>query len=170
MLSISTGSTDKFARKPLLDAAAMRISSRSTARLSSGMTAKQGVGAVIALCLALGLGACSPFSGYVADNWPHWAGGEPTGLPPRPGSPGYAEYIAHGQPVQSPEPAGGAAQSQPAVETTQTVSVSQAPAGPVRKTSIFGGPEVAAPRPNVQSPPAAGGASDDASVVRGGLY
>jgi hypothetical protein len=168
MLSISTGSIGKFAWKLLSDTATMRFSSRSTARLPSGMTTKQGVGATIALCLALGLGACSPFSGYVSDNWPHWAGGEPTGLPPRPGSPGYAEYIAHGQPVQNPEAAGGPAPSQPTVETTQTVS--QTPAGPAQKASIFGGPQAAAPRPNVQSPPPASGASDDASVVRGGLY
>jgi hypothetical protein len=168
MLSISTGSAGKFARKPLLDAAAMRILSRSTARVSSGVTGGQGVGAVIALCLALGLGACSPFSGYVADNWPHWAGGEPTGLPPRPGTPGYPEYIAHGQPVQNPQAAAGPAQPSPAVETTQTVS--QAPVSPVQKTSIFGGPQVAAPKPNVQSPPPANGTSDDTGVVRGGLY
>jgi hypothetical protein len=168
MLSIWTASAGKFARKLLPDAGVMRFSSRPKARLSSGMIAKQCCGAVIVLCLGSALGACSPFSGYVADNWPHWAGGEPTGLPPRPGSPGYAEYIAHGQPVQNPEPVGGAA-SAPAIETTQTVS--PAPVGTVQRTSIFGGPSVAPPRPNVQSPPPqAGGASDDASVVQGGLY
>jgi hypothetical protein len=140
------------------------------ATMSAGMTAKQGVWSAIVLCLALALGACSPFSGYVADNWPHWAGGEPTGVPPRPGSPGYAEYIAHGQPVQNPDAPGAAAQSPAAAETTQTVS--QTPAAPVQKTSIFGGPQVAAPasRPNVQSPPVASGTSDNASVVPGGLY
>ena len=164
MLSISTGSTGKFARKLLPDAATMRFSSRSTSRLLAGMTAKHYFGAVLTLSFGLALGACSPFSNYVADRWPHWAGGEPTGLPPRPGSPGYAEYVAHGQPIQNQETASGAAQSPPAVETTQTVS--QPPAGPAQKTSIFGGPQVAAPRPNVQSPPAA----NDASVLSGGLY
>jgi hypothetical protein len=146
----------------------MRFSSQPKARASFSMTAKQGVWAAIAVCLVLALGACSPFSGYVADSWPHWAGGEPTGLPPRPGSPGYAEYIAHGQPVQNPEAAAGAAQAPPAVETTQTVS--QTPAGTVQRTSIFGGPQVAAPRPSVQAPPPAAAPSDDASIVRGGLY
>jgi hypothetical protein len=127
------------------------------------------VGPAMAVCVGLVLSACSPFSGYVADNWPHWAGGEPTGLPPRPGSPGYADYIAHGQPVPNPDAASGVAQSPAAAETTQTVS--QTPSGPVRKTSIFGGPQVAAPKPNVQSPPPpAEGATDDGSVVRGGLY
>ena len=168
MLSIWTGSTGKFARKLLPDAATMRFSSRSTSRPLAGMTAKQYLGAVLALSIGLALGACSPFSNYVSDRWPHWAGGEPTGLPPRPGSPGYAEYVAHGQPIQNQETASGAAQSPSTVETTQTVN--QAPASPAQKTSIFGGPQVAAPRPNVQSPPAADGASNDASVLSGGLY
>jgi hypothetical protein len=168
MLSIWTASAGKFARKLLPHAGVMRFSSRPKARLSCGMIAKQGFGAVIALCLASALGACSPFSGYVADSWPHWAGGEPTGLPPRSGSPGYAEYIAHGQPVQNPEPAGAAA-ALPAVETTQTVS--PAPIGTVQRRSIFGGPSVASPSPNVQSPPPqAAGPSDNTSVVQGGLY
>jgi hypothetical protein len=168
MLSISSGSTGKFAWKLLPDADTMRFSSQSKARVSFSMTAKQGVGAAIAVCLVLALGACSPFSGYVADSWPHWAGGEPTGLPPRPGSAGYSEYIAHGQPAQNPEAPTGAAQAPPAVETTQTVS--QTPTGTVQRTSIFGGPQVAAPRPNVQAPPPADAAGDDPSTVRGGLY
>jgi hypothetical protein len=170
MLSISTGSAGKFAWKLSPGAGIMRSSNPSVARLWSGMTAKQRVGTAIVLCFGLAIGACSPFSGYMADNWPHWAGGEPAGLPPRPGSPGYAEYIAHGQPTQNSEAAGGTASSPAAVETTQTVS--QTPAGTVQKTSIFGGPQVAAPapRPNVQSPPLAAGTSEDASVVRGGLY
>jgi hypothetical protein len=168
MLSISSGSTGKFAWKLLPDADTMRFSSQSKARVSFSMTAKQGIGAAIAVCLVLALGACSPFSGYVADSWPHWAGGEPTGLPPRPGSPGYAEYIAHGQPVQNPEAAIGAAQAPPAVETTQTVS--PAPAGTAQKTSIFGGPQFGASGRNVQAPPPADAATDDVSIVRGGLY
>src|ERR1700739_1612541 len=52
---------------------------------------------VVATLLALGpmLGACSGFAGTVADNWPHWAGGMPKDVPPRPGAPGYEEFIAH---------------------------------------------------------------------------
>jgi hypothetical protein len=169
MLSISTSSAGRFARKLLPDAGTMRFSSRSTATQLSSMTAELRVRTAIIGCLTLALSACSPFSGYVSDNWPHWAGGEPTGLPPRPGSPGYAEYIAHGQAAQNPEAAGGAAQSPSAVETTQTVS--QAPASTPQKTSIFGGPQVAAPKPNMPATPVpAEGARDDASVVRGGLY
>jgi hypothetical protein len=54
--------------------------------------------AVAALSLGLTLGSCSSFSGYVADHWPRWAGGMPDDVPPRPGAPGYEEFIAHGQP------------------------------------------------------------------------
>ncbi|HML07342.1 MAG TPA: hypothetical protein VK430_04340 [Xanthobacteraceae bacterium] len=49
------------------------------------------------LCLGFALGSCGSFSGYVADHWPHWAGGMPDDVPPRPGAPGYEEFIAHGQ-------------------------------------------------------------------------
>ena len=97
-----------------------------------------------ALCAGLGLGAslggCTQFSGNVADHWPHWAGGEPANLPPRPGSPGYQEYIAHRQ-------AEGALPPPPAATGS---------AAPV------------APPPAVQSSnPAPTG---DTSVARGGLY
>jgi hypothetical protein len=60
---------------------------------------------VVAILLILGpmLGSCSGFAGTVADNWPHWAGGMPADVPPRPGAPGYDEFIAHGQAtVQDP--------------------------------------------------------------------
>jgi len=47
-------------------------------------------------CLSLALASCgSSFSGFVADHWPHWAGGLPADAPPRPGAPGYEEFIAH---------------------------------------------------------------------------
>jgi hypothetical protein len=144
------------------------------------MSAERFFGAVAVLCFVLALGACSPFSGYVADSWPHWAGGEPVGLPPRPGKPGYADYIAHGQPAQDPQPASGGAERPAVDETTQVAS--QRPTGTVQKTSIFGGPQVAAPRsspqpsaapntrPGAQAAPGSGGAGEDGSVLRGGLY
>ena len=50
-----------------------------------------------ALCVCLTLGACGSFSGFVADTWPTWAGGMPKDVPPRPGAPGYEEFIAHQQ-------------------------------------------------------------------------
>ena len=58
-----------------------------------------GGGRIWALAAVIGLGltvaSCAPFGGYVADHWPHWAGGLPEGAPPRPGQPGYEEFIAH---------------------------------------------------------------------------
>jgi hypothetical protein len=153
----------------------MRFANGSTPQQASGMTAKRRVGAAVAFCFALALGACSPFSGYLADRWPHWAGGEPTGLPPRPGTPGYAEFVAHGQPPPNPEAAGDV--QHPAADQTAQI-VSQKPAAEVQRTSVFGGPQIAAPRqsvppnsqPSPQSPPVSGGASGDGSVLRGGLY
>ncbi len=52
---------------------------------------------LMALSLGLALGSCTPFSGFVADHFPHWAGGMPDDVPPRPGAPGYQDFIAHKQ-------------------------------------------------------------------------
>ena len=63
--------------------------------------------AAIVLGLGLTLGSCGSF---VADRWPHWAGGLPSDAPPRPGAPGYEEFVAH-RPVNkdaaTPEAAAG---------------------------------------------------------------
>jgi hypothetical protein len=64
---------------------------------AGGMTLRRLTAAFVGLCLGLVLGACSSTSGYVSDHWPHWAGGMPEGVPPRPGAPGYDEFIAHQQ-------------------------------------------------------------------------
>ena len=61
------------------------------------MIVKRLCAAVPVLCLALMLASCAGSSDFVADHWPHFAGGEPNGLPPRPGEPGYQQFIAHGQ-------------------------------------------------------------------------
>jgi hypothetical protein len=58
---------------------------------------KLGVGLML-LSLGLILGSCSSVSAVVSDYYPHWAGGEPKDTPPRPGEPGYAEFIAHKSP------------------------------------------------------------------------
>ena len=55
--------------------------------------------ALVTLCFGLGLGGCA---GAVADHWPHWAGGMPEGIPPRPGTPGYDDYVAHRQAETAP--------------------------------------------------------------------
>jgi hypothetical protein len=63
--------------------------------------------AVPVLCLGLMLASCADF---VADHWPHVAGGEPNGLPPRPGEPGYQQFITHGQPDRNTGSVSGEAQ------------------------------------------------------------
>jgi hypothetical protein len=39
------------------------------------------------------LASCSSMGAFVGDNLPVWAGGLPKGTPPRPGTPGYREYL-----------------------------------------------------------------------------
>ena len=58
--------------------------------------------ALLVLGLGLLLGSCGPVSGFTADHWPHWAGGMPDGIPPRPGTPGYDDYVAHRQAETAP--------------------------------------------------------------------
>jgi hypothetical protein len=103
--------------------------------------------ALLALSFGLIVGACAQVSGTVSDSWPHWAGGEPAGTPPRPGTPGYQEFIAHGQATTAVEQ-----QQLP----TATGSTTAAPA-----------PAVAAnpATPTPQSPPPAAN-----TVARGNLY
>lgn len=111
---------------------------------------------MIAICLGLLVGSCSSLSGYVADHWPHWAGGEPEDVPPRPGAPGYDEFIAHrqaGQPDQTNKDATASA-AVPAADNTSLQAA--APPAP------------AADRTNVQAPPPP--AADSRSTVQGGLY
>jgi hypothetical protein len=50
---------------------------------------------VMAASCGLGLASCTGTSGFVSDHYPHWAGGEPHDLPPRPGAPGYDDFISH---------------------------------------------------------------------------
>jgi len=64
------------------------------------------------LCLSFALASCGAVSGFTSDHWPHWAGGLPEGAPPRPGTPGYDDYIAHRQADAAPaKPAAGDAQA-----------------------------------------------------------
>jgi hypothetical protein len=121
---------------------------------AADMIVRRWVPAVL-VCLGPLLGSCggaseSGFSGYVADHWPHWAGGLPEDVPPRPGAPGYDEFIAHGQANQD------AAKAAATNEKTAT----GATATPVFQTAPA--PPAAAP-PNDVSP-------EDSSVVKGGLY
>jgi hypothetical protein len=128
------------------------------------MTLNRLVAASFALTLAVTLASCSPFSDFVSDNWPHFAGGEPDGLPPRPGTPGYAQFIAHGQPTESANSAAGFAQP-PAAGGTAAMTGSQKPAGTIQQSATLAGPPPQAP-----PAPAEDRQGDDAGVVRGGLY
>ncbi len=109
------------------------------------------------LSLGLALGSCGGFSGYVADHWPRWAGGMPDDVPPRPGAPGYEEFIAHGQADQmpakpdAPNPAAAnAAPGQKSAAGAGTPIFQQVPAAPAAAT-------------NIQP-------AEDSSIVKGGLY
>jgi hypothetical protein len=116
---------------------------------AGGMILKRHALALLALSFGLIVGACAQVSGTVSDAWPHWAGGEPSGTPPRPGTPGYQDFIAHRQAAtssdQQPQPAetGGAA-AQPAAAAT---------------------PVARPPSPGPAQPPA-----QDTAVAGGGLY
>jgi hypothetical protein len=152
------------------------------------------LGAVGALlCLAAMLGGCSPFAGYMADHWPHWAGGLPADAPPRPGAPGYDEFIAHGEPAQNaqgPEsgaagPANGSTGAIPP-GSTATASAPQFQARNSKAQQSKAAPSKAQPsrahaapaQASAQREPAAkppaepveAPSAEDPSVVKGGLY
>jgi hypothetical protein len=137
------------------------------------MTVERSITAVVALGLALSLGSCGGaseggFSAYVADHWPHWAGGMPNDVPPRPGAPGYDEFVAHGQAGQDaikPSSTGTsatAAPTAPVFKTTPSASATTAQVTPAV-------PETQAePAPTTEPVPQP--SSNDTSVVKGGLY
>jgi hypothetical protein len=122
--------------------------------------------ATIVLGLGLGLANCG---GYVADHWPHWAGGLPTDAPPRPGSPGYTDFIAHGQADQ--DPVNSTAAQQPtvgAVQTSVQTGVQKPSAAPAMAAPAT---PAAAPAAQAQGAPPAGARPEDPGVLKGGgLY
>jgi len=126
---------------------------------------KRLIAAAIVLGLGPVLGSCggaseNGFSAYVADHWPHWAGGMPEDVPPRQGAPGYNEFIAHGQADQDTMPPPASAGKSAAVAAkTPVPTPPAAPAAPVPP---------APPAPQVA--PSGDGPSEDSSVRQGGLY
>jgi hypothetical protein len=158
-----------------------RQSGRADAsRFRAATGARRAVAAVAVLSLGMTLSACSPFSSYVADHWPRWAGGLPEDVPPRPGAPGYDAFIAHGQSDQEPAvamPMPGAMpgdKSAPANANVKTLHAAlptrAAPPGLAQS-------QVVTPQPATNSAvapdggePAAQPAPEDPSVVKGGLY
>jgi hypothetical protein len=121
--------------------------------------------AATALGLCVALGACVQFSDAVADHWPHWAGGMPNGVPPRPGAPGYDQFIAHG------EPATAAASGAPGAP-----AVTAAPADPVAAgqkpvpVPVVEAPALAANRPGPQAVAPAAGVAGNPGGAPAGLY
>jgi len=116
------------------------------------------------LGVSLALGGCSTFSGFVSDTWPTWAGGEPKDVPPRPGAPGYEEFISH---QQRQDPAAGSA-APGAAPGAAAVAPGAAPA-----TTATVQPMTAsrpATTPNTRSLPPAYAPADDKSATKGGLY
>jgi hypothetical protein len=123
-----------------------------------------GAGAMLGSCA----GATSEdgFSAYVADHWPHWAGGMPNDVPPRPGAPGYNQFIAHGQAEQDvlPPASGANAPAGPVTPVFQTT----APTASATQVKPMPAAPSPPPAPSAPAPPQSAG--EDASVVRGGLY
>ena len=130
--------------------------------------------AAILLGLGLDLASCG---GFVADHWPHWAGGMPADVPPRPGTPGYADFIAHGQ--AKPEPAKPEqakleqAKPEPAKQDVVNSAGPQQPVAAAAQTSFEQSPAVQRPltsNAQIRSVTPQEDLSRDPSVVNGGLY
>ena len=100
-----------------------------------------------ALCVCLTLGACSSFSGFVSDTWPTWAGGMPKDVPPRPGAPGYEEFIAHQQRQDVPPNTGAVSGAPPGT------AAAAAPATAPGTTAAVPPPPVAAPAGSANTQP-----------------
>lgn len=128
------------------------------------MMVKRLVAVGCALGLGLTVGACTSVSDVVSDHWPHFAGGEPNGVPPRPGDPGYDAFIAHGQPQQNPAfPAGGA---QPGTAAPTAALANPNPGGASQSPAAYTEPPPNR-QPGTQLPPAAAAPVSDPG---GGLY
>jgi hypothetical protein len=102
------------------------------------MMVKRLCAALIGLGLGLLLGSCGPVAGFTADHWPHWAGGLPAGTPPRPGTPGYADYVAHRQAeTEPPKPAANAVANAPAAPAPAAVEPQSDDDRPVRRGGLY---------------------------------
>ncbi|HEX4407639.1 MAG TPA: hypothetical protein VH206_02590 [Xanthobacteraceae bacterium] len=119
------------------------------------MFGKRPFAIAIIASLAPALAACgggteSGFSAYVADNWPHWAGGMPEGVPPRQGAPGYNEFISHGG---ANDPARTANAPAPEFVATGTTTANGKPVTPM-VAPVNGKPSAAAAKSKSKSQPA----------------
>jgi hypothetical protein len=82
---------------------------RDQHREPTGRSMRNGwVRAALLVCLGLTVASCAA---TIADNLPVWAGGEPPGIPPRPGTPEYEAYryrLTHPQAVPTDDSQTGA--------------------------------------------------------------
>jgi len=102
------------------------------------MMVKRLCAALMGLGLGLLLGSCGPVAGFTADHWPHWAGGLPAGTPPRPGTPGYADYVAHRQAeTEPPKPAANAVANGPAAPAPAATEPQSDDDRPVRRGGLY---------------------------------
>jgi hypothetical protein len=122
------------------------------------MAPKRLITAAILLGFGLSLASCG---GFVADHWPHWAGGLPDDVPPRPGTAGYADFIAHGQPKPEAKP-------EAKEEPTATAAAAQSGAQQGAVAPASAAPALRAGPARAAAPGDDG--SQDSSVVNGGLY
>lgn len=136
-----------------------------------GVMLRRSVVVALACVAGLALGACSSFSSSVSDSWPHFAGGEPSDLPPRPGTPGYEQFIAHGHPVQntaapatSAQPATAAVPNTAAIARSTPAAANQMPPAFAESPVTDAKPDEEESAPGIEHP------ADDKSVVQGGLY
>lgn len=131
--------------------------------------AKMALKGLVAALLACGLGvmlsACGSSSNFVADNWPHFAGGEPNDVPPRPGSPGYRKFIEHGQPAEGEN--APAASGQPTTGGVTPEFAARQPGGSAQAAPAGTTATAPAQKP-MAAEPSHGGA--DPNVGQGGLY
>jgi hypothetical protein len=104
------------------------------------------LGPVVLVLSSLCLGSCASVSATVSDHWPTWAGGMPKDVPPRPGAPGYEEFLAHQQ-------------RQDAAATSPTVD------GNTQATSVVASPNKMSGRPPLANQPA-----ENSGAAQGGLY
>jgi hypothetical protein len=140
------------------------VASVSGTDVAAGLTKRRLVQTAL-LAVALALGGCSSFAGFVSDTWPTWAGGMPKDVPPRPGAPGYEEFIAHQH--RQDAAAGGAAAPGAAAQAGApaaapgTTATTPATAPPVNPAVSRSAPQQLAP---------AYARPDDRSTTQGGLY
>jgi len=100
---------------------------------------RQFIAVLMMVCLGALLGSCGSYSGYVADHWPRWAGGMPGDVPPRPGAPGYNDYIAHRPTDRDAAPPALAGQPAVAGQSGNTPAARSANPAPDNSTIAPGG-------------------------------